>query len=97
MFTEAMNDGDAANAATGWGGDRYTQYENGDKTAIAWRIVGDSAADAAHIKAGLDAYVGPWTGKGLGSASVTLRGSTVNVVFSNDADALAKAASALNG
>jgi len=45
-FAEWMDVKASKKAASGWGGDRVTLYEDGDKHAICWRVVFDSKDDA---------------------------------------------------
>jgi len=45
-FAEWMDVKSAKKAAAGWGGDRVTLYESGDKHAAAWRVVFDNADEA---------------------------------------------------
>lgn len=45
-FAEWMDVKASKKAAAGWGGDRVTLYEDGDKQAICWRVVFDSKDDA---------------------------------------------------
>jgi hypothetical protein len=46
-FTEWMDVKSAKKAAAGWGGDHVTLFENGDKHAVAWRVVFDNGDEAA--------------------------------------------------
>ncbi len=45
---------DAANAASGWGGDRYVTVSNASGKSIAWVSVWDTAVDAAEFVTALD-------------------------------------------
>lgn len=44
--TDNISDDEAADAAAGWGGDRYVVVGNADQTAIAWQTTWDSENDA---------------------------------------------------
>jgi hypothetical protein len=46
----------ATEAATGWEGDRYALWTNGERDVLLWRTVWESAADAAEFVAALQAY-----------------------------------------
>ena len=54
-FAEWMDVKSSKKAAGGWGGDRVTLFEDGDKHAVSWRVVFDTADDAAEAY-GLLAY-----------------------------------------
>lgn len=45
-FAEWMDVKSSKKAAAGWGGDRVTLFESGDKHAVSWRIVFDTRDDA---------------------------------------------------
>lgn len=45
-FAEWMDVKSSKKAAAGWGGDRVTLYEDGDKHAVCWRVVFDSLDEA---------------------------------------------------
>ncbi len=46
-FAEWMDVKTSKKAAGGWGGDRVTLFEDGDKHAVSWRIVFDNADEAS--------------------------------------------------
>lgn len=46
-FAEWMDVKSSKKAAGGWGGDRITLFEDGDKHAVSWRVVFDTADDAS--------------------------------------------------
>lgn len=46
LFNQFLGPADAALVASGWGGDRFVAYRNGDEVAFIWATVWDSAKDA---------------------------------------------------
>ena len=92
VLRDALSDDDAAAGAAGWGGDRFIQYENGDKTLLVLRIVADSPELAARSQDAWNKWLSHWNQGGHGAGNLVLRGDTLTLILSNDGDAANKAA-----
>ena len=76
-FGEWMSTAVSKRAAAGWGGDRVTMFESGDRHAVAWRIVFDDDAQTSEATTALE--VG-WT-SAFGTPLRSTLGSSTTLTF----------------
>ena len=109
MLQGELSDGDAEDAAAGWGGDRYALYGDDADQVIVWQSVWDSEDEAAEFVAALQEYDESRYGADYegddtltletddASVRLVLDGDTVTYVLATDAgladDSLAEVAS----
>ncbi len=80
-----LPEGEAAQAADGWGGARYEAWARGASTVVVLRTVWDGPRDASEFAAALRSFVE------TRPATVDLGGSTVTATFGSDAASLVAA------
>jgi hypothetical protein len=56
MVFDTVGVAEATSLASGWGGDAYVVYEDGDRVCVTLDVVGDSAGETASIASSLRAY-----------------------------------------
>lgn len=56
MVFDAVGVAEAASLSSGWGGDAYVVYEEGDRVCITLDVVGDSASDTQSVTSSLRAF-----------------------------------------
>lgn len=67
MLRAELDDGDADDAAEGWGGDRYVAWRDGDRTCVRMEFVMDTAEDTDELGAAL----ADWARRRPGTASAS--------------------------
>jgi hypothetical protein len=56
ILEQLIRTADAADAADGWGGDRYVAWKDGDRVCVRASIVMDTAADATELRGAISAW-----------------------------------------
>jgi hypothetical protein len=56
MAFDAVGPSEASALASGWGGDAYVVYEDGNRVCVVVDVIGDSASETASIASALGAY-----------------------------------------
>lgn len=56
MAVDAVGPSEASTLASGWGGDAYVVYEDGNRVCVVVDVIGDSAGETASIASALEAY-----------------------------------------
>lgn len=84
----------AANAAAGWGGDRFVVYEKENKRVLAWITEWDTDADAAKFKAAAGKLGAEWKVEAAGARRVdVVHGEIEDAALSTIKGKLAEAVS----
>jgi hypothetical protein len=81
-----LSEGQAADAAAGWGGAEYETWANGSKVVVRMDTVWDTAQDASTFATALRSFIGSRPG------TVELDGKTVTATFASDGASLEAAA-----
>lgn len=88
--------------ATGWDGDRFHAYSDGDDVGYVWALAWDTPEDAATFAGGFDELLAYWGGEGVdedtyvidgggydGAYHMSVEDDTVTITHAPDIDALA--------